>query len=111
LQLRLCPLAQWRTIDRIEIVKNGTVRVEKDVDVLVTAPSHFPTNPKILLIKKEVAAESGISTSANALGRVIRAVQRIRGRLSRDGTDPKSQVKLLSQRCAPAEQKQREGRA
>lgn len=111
LQLSLSSLAQRGSKHSVEVVKDGTVGIKKDVHILVTTPGDFPARAEVFLIKKEIAAEGGITSAAYALRRVIRAVQGVCGRLSTHGTDAKCQVKLLSECCAPAQQKHRKGRA
>jgi hypothetical protein len=111
LQLSLCSLAEWGSQHSIEVIKDGTIWVKKDVYVLVTAPGDFSSSTEVLLVKKKIAAERRISTSTDALWRVVPTGQGVCGRLPSHGTDAKCDVKLLSECCAPAQQKHRKGRA
>lgn len=111
LQFRLCPLAERRTIDRIEIVENRAVGIEKDVHVLMTAPCHLAPYSEILFDKEEITAERRITTAADALWSVVLyVVEGIRRRLSSHRAHAKRQIKLLSVRCANAQQNQTKSR-
>src|ERR1051326_2715296 len=107
LQLSLRSLAQRRRQHSVEVVEYGAVGIEKDVHVLVATPGDFRSSAEVFLVKKEVAAESGIAASADALRSMVRAVQGICSRLPRHSADAKCQVKLLSKCCTPAQQKHR----
>ena len=83
LQFRLSPLAEWRAIDRIEIVKNGAIRIEKDINVLVAAPCHLATYSEIFFDEKKITAERRITTASDALWSVVLyVVEGVRRRLS-----------------------------
>ena len=111
LQFRLCPLAERRAIDRVEIVEDRTVGVEKNVHVLMGTPGHLRAYPKVFLIEKEITAERRITTAADALWSVVLyVVEVIRRRLSSHRAHAKCQIKLLSVRCAYAQQNQTKGR-
>ena len=110
LQFGLGPLAQRRTVDRIEIIEDWAVRIEKDVHVLVSAPCHFTADAKIFLDKQKITAESRITTTANTLWGVVQIVEGIGGRLSGHRAHAKGQIKLLSVCCAHAHQNQTKGR-
>ena len=71
LQFRLRSFAKRRAIDRIEIVKNGAIWVEKDVDILVAAPCYFTAYSEVLLDEKKITAECRITTAADALWSVV----------------------------------------
>jgi hypothetical protein len=77
LQFRLGPLAKRRPIDCIEIVENRAVGIEKDINVLMATPGHLATDSEILLDKEKIAAESWITTPADALRSVICACKGI----------------------------------
>lgn len=83
LQVRLRFLPQWRAINGIEIVKNGAIRIEKDINVLVAAPCHLATYSEIFFDEKKITAERRITTAADALWSVVLyVVEGIRRRLS-----------------------------
>lgn len=111
LQIRLRLFAKRRPIDCVEIVENRAVRIEKDIDVLMTTPGHFATDSEVLLDKKKITAERWITTAANALWSVVLyVVEGIRRRLSHHRAHAKSQIKLLSVRRANTRQNQTKGR-
>ena len=111
LQLCLRLLAKrWRN-HTVEIVQDGTVRIEKDVHVLVSTPGHFPAKPKIFLPKQEIAAEGGVGAPANALWCVCRRIGCVGSRLAKYCTYAERKIKLLSISRAGAEEKQTKGRS
>lgn len=73
LQIRLCPLSQGRAIDGVEIVKNGPVWVEEDVNILMRPPCHFSANAEVFFDKKKIPAERWVAATANALWGVVGA--------------------------------------
>jgi len=98
LEIQLRPLAQLRSINSVDVVKNGTVWLEEIVNVLVGSPGDFPAYSEILLEQK-VAAERRISAATDALILVVDAIS-IAGGVAGYGAISKSQIHLLSMGCA-----------
>ena len=99
LEIQLCPLSQRRSIDGAEVIKNGTVGLEENVNVLVGPPGDFRAYSEILMEQK-IAAERRISTAADGLILVVDAPIAIACGIAADGAIPESQIHLLSMGCA-----------
>src|SRR5215467_6930697 len=94
LKLGLHVLADRRSPDRVEIVKDRPVRREEDVHVLVGSPRDLAADAEIFLEEEKVSAERRITAAADALRRVAGAG--IGSWRSGDRPVTESYVKLLS---------------
>lgn len=84
LKIELCPLSQRRSIDGAEVIKNGTVGLKEDVNILVGPPGGFRAYSEILMEQK-IAAECRISTAADGLILVVESTIAIACRIAGDG--------------------------
>jgi hypothetical protein len=106
LQLTLNSLAQFGGVNRVEVVKERTVRLLKDVQVLVHAPTGRHTYPKAFLEEK-ISAQGRICAAADGLGKMVDGDGRERiaigCRLAGDGAYTECHIQLLGLNCAGRE--------
>ena len=84
LEIQLCPFPQRRSINSVEVIKNWTVWLEEDVNVLVGPPGDFRAYSEILMEQK-ISAEGRISTAADGLILVVDSTIAIACGIAADG--------------------------
>ena len=101
LQIGLRSLADIRSVDRIEVGKDGPVRLEKDIYILVGPPGNLAANPKVLF-EKEIAAKGRITAATQGLWKMVGQAG-AGSRFSDYCSETKAHVELLGLRRSGAQ--------